>query len=180
MRSAGGERLTRPALRQSPAFQGAAARCRASASFHPAQGPDAECEARGEVISASLLPPNPWREPTSAAAVHVRSDSGAWRITRRVARSGEQLVQGRSADGLDQVSFDPRLTREFPARVLTVSRQRNQPQVLQLRMLRELPGDVVTAHVRQIEVYKQDRGHELDSESKRRPAGVRDARIAIH
>lgn len=74
-----GERFTRPALRQSPAFQGAAARCRASPSFHPAQGPDAECEARGEVISASLLPPNPWREPTSAAAVHVRSDSGACR-----------------------------------------------------------------------------------------------------
>src|SRR5205823_11237958 len=73
----------------------------------------------------------------------------------------------------------PRLTREFPAKVLTVSRQRDQPQVLQLRMLRELPGDVVTAHVRQIEVYKQDRGHELDSESKRRPAGVRDARIAV-
>src|SRR5204862_390787 len=79
MRRACGERFTRPALRQSPAFQGAAARCRASPSFHPAQGPDAECEARGEVISASLLPPNPWREPTSAAAVHVRSDSGACR-----------------------------------------------------------------------------------------------------
>src|SRR5947207_125627 len=79
MRRACGERFTRPALRQSPAFQGAAARCRASPSFHPAQGPDAECEARGEVISASLLPPNPWREPTSAAAVHVRRASGACR-----------------------------------------------------------------------------------------------------
>src|SRR5207247_3785890 len=159
---------------------GAAARCRASASFHPAQGPDAECEARGKVISASLLPPNPWREPTSAAAVHVRSDSGACRGSPVGSRDQVNSSSKAAAPtGLIRYRSDPRLTREFPARVLTVSRQRNQPQVLQLRMLRELPGDVVTANVRQIEIHEQDRGHELDSESKRRPAGVRDARIAV-
>src|SRR5207253_1346556 len=101
------------------------------------------------------------------------------RITRRVVRSGEQLVQARGADGLDQVSLDPRLTREFAAGVLTANRQCNQSQGLQLRMLREMPGDVVTAHVRQIEVHEQNRGHELDGESKSRRAGVRDARIAV-
>src|SRR5437660_5752332 len=74
----------------------------------------------------------------------------------RVARSGEQLVQGRGADGLDQVSLDPRLAREFPARVLTVSRPRNQPQVLQLRMMREMPVEVVTDQVQQIVLHDQD------------------------
>ena len=55
--------------------------------------------------------------------------------TRAGFGSGEQLVQGRGGDGLDQVALDPGLTRELAAGVRTVSRQCNQPQVLQLRML---------------------------------------------
>jgi hypothetical protein len=47
-----------------------------------------------------------------------------------LSRSGEQLVQIRRADGLDQVPLDPHLAREFAAGVLTASRQRNQSQVL--------------------------------------------------
>src|SRR5258708_5756560 len=101
------------------------------------------------------------------------------RITSRVARSGEQLVQGRGAHGLAQVQLNPCLTREFAAGVLPASRQCNHSQVLQLRMSREMPGDFVTAHVRQIEIHEQDRGHELDSESKSSRAGIRDARITV-
>jgi hypothetical protein len=44
--------------------------------------------------------------------------------------SGEQLVQVRRADGLNKVSLDPRLARQFAAGVLTASRQGNQSQVL--------------------------------------------------
>jgi len=44
--------------------------------------------------------------------------------------SGEQLVQVRGANGLDQVPLDPRLAREFAAGMLTVSRQGNQSHVL--------------------------------------------------
>lgn len=47
-----------------------------------------------------------------------------------VSGSGEQLVQVRGADGLDQVSLDPHLAREFAAGVLAISRQGNQSQVL--------------------------------------------------
>ena len=46
-------------------------------------------------------------------------------------------------------------------------------------MLREVPGYVVAAHVRQIEVYKQDRGHELGGEGKSSRSAVRDARLTV-
>src|SRR5207244_737731 len=101
------------------------------------------------------------------------------RITPSVTRSAQELVQGRGADGLTQIPLDPCLTCEFASGVVTVNRQRNQPQVLQPRMLRELPGDVVAAHVRQIEVYKQDRGHELWGEGKSSRSAVRDARLTV-
>lgn len=47
-----------------------------------------------------------------------------------LSRSGEQLVQVRRTDGLDQVPLDPHLARELAAGVLTASRQCNQSQVL--------------------------------------------------
>jgi hypothetical protein len=96
-----------------------------------------------------------------------------------VSASGEQLVQGRSANRLDQVALDARLTREFAAGMLTASCQRDQSQVLQLRMLRQMTGDVVPAHVREIQVHEQDRRDELFSHSKSSRAGVRDARITV-
>jgi hypothetical protein len=46
-------------------------------------------------------------------------------------------------------------------------------------MLREMPGDVVPAHIRQIEIHEQDRGPEFDSQSKGSRAGVRDACITV-
>jgi hypothetical protein len=46
-------------------------------------------------------------------------------------------------------------------------------------MLRETSGNVVTAHVRQIEIQKQDRRHELDGESKSTRAGIRDTGITV-
>src|SRR5690349_21349783 len=46
-------------------------------------------------------------------------------------------------------------------------------------MLRETPSNVVTAHVREIEIQKQDCGHELEGESKSSRAGVRDTRITV-
>src|SRR5882724_9645264 len=93
--------------------------------------------------------------------------------------SGEQFVQVRGADELDQVPLDPGRARELAAGMITVSRQGNQPQVLQLRMLREMPGDVVTAHVRKFEIHEQDRRQELDCESESSRAGVRGARITV-
>jgi hypothetical protein len=42
-----------------------------------------------------------------------------------------------------------------------------------------MPGDVVTGHIWQIEIHEQNRGHELDSQSKSSRSGVRDARIAV-
>src|SRR5580765_3466022 len=61
--------------------------------------------------------------------------------------------------------------------MLTGSRQGNQSQVLKLRMLREMPSNLVTAHIGQFEIHQQDRGHEVEGESKSSLAGVRDARI---
>ena len=45
--------------------------------------------------------------------------------------------------------------------------------------MRKLPGNVVPAHVRQIEIHEQDRGYELDSESKSGRARMRDACITV-
>src|SRR4029077_1351219 len=72
--------------------------------------------------------------------------------------SGEQFAEVRGADGLDQVPLDPGRARELAAGMITVSRQGKQSQVLQLRMLREMPGDLVTAHVRKFEIHEQDLG----------------------
>jgi hypothetical protein len=46
-------------------------------------------------------------------------------------------------------------------------------------MLREMSGDVITAHVRQIQIHEQDRRLKLNGESKSSCAGVRDARGAV-
>src|SRR4029077_17963659 len=46
-------------------------------------------------------------------------------------------------------------------------------------MLRQVPGDLVTAHVREFEIHERDRRQELDGESKSSRAGIRDARITI-
>src|SRR5579862_4573864 len=66
--------------------------------------------------------------------------------------SGEHLFQGCGANGFAQVPLDPRFARQLATGVLAACRQCDQSQVLQARMLRETSGEVVTAHVGELEI----------------------------
>jgi hypothetical protein len=89
------------------------------------------------------------------------------------------LSNSSDPDGLAQVALDPGLPRELATGMFATSCQGNQSQVLKPWMLREMSGDVVTAHVRQIEIHEQHRRLELNGESRSSCARVRDARSAV-
>lgn len=71
--------------------------------------------------------------------------------------SGENIVEFRYPAWLDQVTLEPCFAGPIPPRVFTDSGQGNQAQILQPRMLRELPGEIIAADIWQLEVHQNNR-----------------------
>lgn len=93
--------------------------------------------------------------------------------------SGEQLGKLRGTGWRDQIALESCFAGSSAARVLAAPGQRNQPHILQPRMLSQLPGYIVAAHIRQIEAQQNNRGYERHRNRESRLAGMGDPSVTV-
>lgn len=79
----------------------------------------------------------------------------------------EDFAQRRSRNRLEEVALEPRSASVLPAEVLGTLCQRNEARVLQVRMLVQSSCRLITTHIRQFDVEKDEIRIEFDGRLER-------------